>query len=299
MPFMSSWIVAKRLAVAVLAASVVGCGSAGSPSPSATEVSPSTPAESSPSASPVVLLDLAVPGVLTYGTAATFPPFEFKGPDGALTGFDIEMIGELAKTMGLTPTPLDVDFDGLIPALQGKRIDIINSAMYIKPEREEQVDFIPYMVIGETIIVPKGNPKNVTSVPDDLSGLTVAVTRGAIGETYMTKFNEDLKAAGKPPMTILALPTNQDALLAVTSGRADAFDTSTPGAAFTLAQLGDKLQLAATFDLGTKIGLAVRKGDKAMADALKAALDAWVTSGDYEKLLAKYNLPPEVNFFKQ
>lgn len=299
MAFMSSRIIAKRLAVGALAVFLAGCSSAASSSPSASQAVASSSAEASASASATAALELVAAGALTYGTAATFPPFEFKGADGALTGFDIEMIGELAKTMGLTPTPLDVNFDGLIPALQGTRIDIINSAMYINPAREAQVDFIPYMVIGETILVPKGNPKKVTSVPEGLSGLTVAVTRGAIGETYMTKFNQDLKAAGKPEMTILALPTNQDALLAVTSGRADAFDTSTPGAAYTLAALGDKLELAVTFDLGTKIGIAVRKGDTAMADALKAALNTWVASGGYEKLLAKYNLPPEVNFFKQ
>lgn len=240
--------------------------------------------------------DLVSSGTLTYGVAATFPPFEYK--DGAdLTGFDVEMAQALAGEMGLSASPSDMDFDGLIPGLNGKRIDIINSAMYIKPEREEQVDFVPYMLVGEAVMVPKGNDKKIAKVPEDLSGLTVAVTRGAIGETYMTDFNTELAAAGLPEMTILSLPTNQDALLAVQSGRADAFDTSTPGAAYTLTQQPDAFEVAATFDLGTEIGIAVRKGDTETRTAIEAALKAFVDSGDYEKLIAKYNLPAESNYF--
>lgn len=240
--------------------------------------------------------NLASSGTLTYGVAATFPPFEYK--DGSdLAGFDIEMAQALASEMGLTVTPSDMDFDGLIPGLNGKRIDIINSAMYIKPEREEQVDFVPYMLVGEAVMVPQGNPKNISKIPEDLSGLTVAVTRGAIGETYMNDFNTKLEADGMAPMTILSLPTNQDALLAVSSGRADAFDTSTPGAAYTLTQQPDAFEVAGTFDLGTEVGIAVRKGDTEMKAAIEAALTEFVDSGDYESLIEKFNLPAESNYF--
>lgn len=230
-------------------------------------------------------------GKLTYGLAATFPPFEFK-QDGKLQGFDIEMGEFLAKSMGLETESLDIDFDGLIPALIGKRIDIINSAMYINEERSAQVDFIPYLTIGETILVPVGNSSEIHSVPDDLSGKTIAVTRGAIGETYMVEFNEQLKAEGKEEMTILALPTNQDALLAVKAGRADGFDTSTPGAAYTITQ-DPSFEIAATFALGTQIGIAIPKGSDDLKTALEAALKEFVDSGEYLKLIQSYNLPDE------
>ncbi len=58
-----------------------------------------------------------------------------------------------------------MDFDGLIPALNGKRIDVINSAMYIKPEREEQVDFVPYMLVGEAVMVPKATRRRSRRSP--------------------------------------------------------------------------------------------------------------------------------------
>lgn len=240
--------------------------------------------------------NLVTTGKLTYGTAATFPPFEYIGEDGQPTGFDIEMGARLAEYMGLEVEILDMDFDGLIPALQGGRIDIINSAMYIKPEREEQVDFVPYMVIGEAIIVRAGNPAGIENL-DDLCGLTVAVTRGAIGEVYMTEQNEVCEQKGLPEMNILALPTNQDAMLAVSQGQADAFDTSIPGAAHLQQQRPGEFEVATTFDLGTQIGIAVRKGDSEMRSAIEAALQKLVEDGHYHALLEKYNLPPESSFF--
>jgi polar amino acid transport system substrate-binding protein len=241
--------------------------------------------------------NLVTAGRLTYGVAASFPPYEYT-QDGEYAGFDIEMGAALAEIMGLEPEISDMQFDGLIPALQGNRIDFINSAMYINPDREEQVDFIPYMVIGETIVVPQGNPKNIRSL-DDLSGLAVAVTVGAIEETFATDHNEVLREAGKPEMTILTLPTANDAVLATQQGRADAYLHSTPGAAYLMQEMPNTFEVAAIFALDTRIGMAVRKGDTAMKEALEAALAEFVASGQYDELMAKYNLPRELSLFQE
>jgi polar amino acid transport system substrate-binding protein len=231
-------------------------------------------------------------GQLNYGTAASFPPFESK-ENGELVGFDIDMGNQIADYLGLRTQVLDIDFDGLIPALQGGRVDIINSAMYINDERAKVVDFVPYMKIGESLIGQADANFSISKLPDDLSGKTVAVTRGAIGETYMNGFNDQLKAAGKPPIAIMALPNNQDALLAVQSGRAELFDTSTPGAAYTLSQSGGKFKVFNTFALDTQIGIAVPKNKPELKTAIEAAVQRFITSGEYDKLLGKYNLPQD------
>jgi len=109
----------------------------------------------------------------------------------------------------------------------------------------------------------------------------------------MNDFNEELNAAGLPPMVIMALPNNQDALLAVQSGRAELFDTSTPGAAHTLSQAGDKFKVFNTFALDTQIGVAVPKGKPEMKAAMEAAVQRFIDSGEYDKLLDKYNLPED------
>src|SRR5262245_63977161 len=89
--------------------------------------------------------ELVNAGKITYGVAATFAPFEYM-QDGKLVGLDIEMLDAMAKAMGLSAEAMNMEFKGLIPALQSKRIDIINSGMYIRPEREEPVDFVHYLV---------------------------------------------------------------------------------------------------------------------------------------------------------
>jgi polar amino acid transport system substrate-binding protein len=252
----------------------------------------STPEEAPPSAVVTPPPELVETGYLTYGTAASFPPFEFK-ENGQPAGFDIDMGKQIADYMGLRTKILDIDFDGLIPALQGGRVDIINSAMYINPERAAKVDFVPYMKIGETLIGRTDSNVTISKLPDDLSGKTIAVTRGAIGEDYMNDFNADLNAKGLPPMTIMALPNNQDALLAVQSGRADAFDTSTPGAAHTLSETPDKFKVFTTFALDTQIGIAMPKDKPELKAAIEAAVQRFIDEGKYNELLAKYNLPED------
>jgi polar amino acid transport system substrate-binding protein len=252
----------------------------------------STSEEAAPSAVIAPPPGLVEDGYLTYGTAASFPPFESKD-NTELVGFDIDMGKQLAEYLGLRTRVLDIDFDGLIPALQGGRVDIINSAMYINDERAKVVDFIPYMKIGESLIGKTDANVSVAKLPDDLSGKTVAVTRGAIGEKYMNDFNGQLTAAGKPPMTIMALPNNQDALLAVQSGRAQLFDTSTPGAAYTISQGAGKFEVLSTFALDTQIGIAVPKNKPELKAAIEAAVRRFIDSGKYDGLVGKYNLPAD------
>ncbi len=240
--------------------------------------------------------ELIEPGKLTYGTAATFAPFEYT-EDGELKGFDIEFGAHMAELMGLEVNPLNMEFKGLIPALQGGRLDIINSAMYIKPERAEQVDFIPYMRVGNEIVVRKGNPGNIGS-RDDLCGKAVAVTLGGIQESYAREDSAKCEAAGKAAINVMTLPTAQDSALTVRQGRADAFFNSTPGATVQITALPDVFEIVGeTFAADTQIGFAVRKGDSAMKAAVTDALNKAVADGTYKALIAKYNLPSSVSLF--
>ena len=240
--------------------------------------------------------DLVAAGKLTYGTAATFVPFEFQ-KDGKLTGFDVDMGEALSAKMSLAPAPLNIEFKGLIPALQGKRVDIINSAMYINPQRAEQVEFIPYMTIGNEIVVKASNPLGIKS-RGDLCGHKIAVTLGGIEETYARQDLEACKKAGKPELTILTLPSAQDSALSLRQGRVDMVFDSTPGAIEMVANVPEAYEIAGEpFESGTRIGIAVRKGDAAMKSAVEQALKAIVADGSYAKLMAKYKLPVSGSIF--
>jgi len=239
---------------------------------------------------------LLAPGKLTYGVAATFAPFEYT-KDGKLVGLDIELGDAIAAKMGLAPAPLTMEFAGLIPALQGGRIDIINSGMYINAKREEAVEFVPYLKIGNQIVVRKGNPAKIGSRAD-LCGKRVAVTLGGIEETYARQDAAKCKEAGKPDVTILTLPTAQDSALSLRQGRADALFDATPGAIKLTEELPDVFEIAGpSFEDGTRIGIAVRKGDAAMKAAIEKAVQAVVADGTYAKVMEKYGFPASLSLF--
>lgn len=241
-------------------------------------------------------LALIAPGKLTYGIAASYAPFEYF-VDGKMVGFDVEFGEAIAGKMGLEPNPVNMEFRGLIPALQGRRVDIINSSMYINPARAEQVDFVPYMLIGQQMVVRRGNPGNVRG-REDLCGRRVAVTLGGIQETYARQDNERCQAAGRPALTVMTLPSAQEAALSVRNGRADAYYESTAGVARIITELSDAYQaVGEIFEFGTQIGIAVRKGEAAMAETMSAAIRQVVAEGTYHRLMAKYNLPREGSLF--
>jgi len=236
-------------------------------------------------------------GQLTYGTAATFAPFEYM-KDGALVGFDIDLINAIAKQMKLKPDPSNTQFSGLIPALQGGRTDIINSAMYMTPARAAQVDFVPYLKLGDRIVVKAGNPAKITGRDDSICGKIIAVTLGGIEETYARADAQRCTTGGHPAPSILTLPTAQDSALSLRQGRADAIYNSTPGTVMLLEEVpGVYEAVGPEFEVTTHIGIAVNKGNKPMADAIGQALAKVVADGTYKQLIAKWKLPPSVSMF--
>jgi polar amino acid transport system substrate-binding protein len=236
-------------------------------------------------------------GTLTFGVAATFTPFEYTR-EGKPVGFDIDLIEALTKKLGVSATPMNMDFNGLIPALKAGRIDVINSGMYINPTRSAQVDFVPYLKIGNEVLVSAGNPAKITGRDNSLCGKTVAVTLGAIEETFARQDDKRCKDAGLAAVTILTFPTGQDSYLAVRQGRADAAFDSSPGVVELMDNSpGVYAAVGPEFEANTQIGIATRKGDTAMSGALTAALKEIVADGTYKSLIAKWKLPPTASLF--
>ena len=107
--------------------------------------------------------------VLRVGTNADFAPFEFQDENGSTEyqGFDMDLIRAVAKEMGYTAEIQNVNFDGLIPAMESGNIDIIASGMTINEERKNQVEFSdPYYTSADTFMELKAG--NVDAVINDL-----------------------------------------------------------------------------------------------------------------------------------
>ena len=93
--------------------------------------------------------------VLRVGTDATFPPMEFV-ENGKRTGFDVELVEAIAKTLGKQVEWVDIDFKGLIPGLISKRFDMAVSAIYITDERKKVVDFTDSYYAGGLVVMKRG-----------------------------------------------------------------------------------------------------------------------------------------------
>src|SRR6476660_3626768 len=141
-------------------------------------------------------------GTLTVGSDVSYPPQEYMDASSNPVGFDVDVATEIASRLGLQPKVVNFNFNDIIPALNAGQFDIIISAMNITPERSNAVDFVQYYAAGQSVLVAKGNPKNIKTL-DDLSGLTVAVQQGTTEQDSLTAENTKLSQASKPQINVL------------------------------------------------------------------------------------------------
>jgi len=95
-------------------------------------------------------------GELVIGTEPEFPPFESKNAQGNYVGFDMDMIREFAKDLGVKLRIEEMAFDSLPTALASGKIDLIVSGMTARPDRAESVTFTdPYFHTKLCLLVHK------------------------------------------------------------------------------------------------------------------------------------------------
>jgi len=237
-------------------------------------------------------LPLVESGKLTWGMAATFPPFESM-QDGKLVGFDVDMVEAMTAKMKLQSVPSGIEFKGLIPAILGGRIDAIVSGMYINPERSQVIDFIPYLKVGNQLLVAKGNPAHITG-PDNLCGRKIVVPVGTVYEKEAQAHAADCQKDGKPELTILSLTSTAVGALAMKEGRAEVLIASTPTDAALIKESPDAFEtVGPVFENNTLLGIGVSKDKPPLKEALDAAFKAIVADGVITGLIKKYGLPSD------
>ncbi|MCL1949490.1 MAG: ABC transporter substrate-binding protein [Turicibacter sp.] len=149
------------------------------------------------------------------GTSADYYPFIFIDEDtNQITGFDFELISEIAERMGATVEMVDMDFTGLIPALQTGRIDVIIAGMTNRADRAEVVDFT--QVYHNSYEVALTTVDHDINSFEDLNGLTVGVQTGTIQEMAAEALLEE-----GYDFTIMSMSRIPELVQQVLNGRAD------------------------------------------------------------------------------
>jgi len=290
----------KRLAALLACGSfVIGCSTGGAPataSPPASQAAASAPAASSaaPSASSIAApTSLIKPGELSNCVDIEYSPMEFFDPAAPTTpvGFDVESYQAVVKKLGLTEKIVNTGFDGLIPALQAGRCDIVWTALYLNETRLKVADGVPYFKSSHQVMVPAGNPKGIKS-ESDLCGKTISIQSGGLVEEASKAASDKCTAAGQPAIKIQGYAKVPDELQQIVIGRVDAvWETDTGVADFRLKNPG-KYDIAYTVPGDFQYGVYFGKGKTDVGTAITAALKALKDDGTLAGIATKYNLDP-------
>lgn len=202
------------VAVSAIAISAIGCGSSAK-----TEGEKTEGAAVEQKADGGNLDDIKSKGKLVVGTSADYPPYEFHAiKDGKddIVGFDIDIAKEVAKDLGVELEVKDMDFDGLLVALQAGKVDMVFAGMTPTDERKENADFSDiYYTATHRFILRSGEEGSVKSF-DDLKDKKIGVQKGSIQEG-IAKDNFDaanIKSLAKVTDLVLDLKNNKvDAIL--------------------------------------------------------------------------------------
>ncbi|WP_457324341.1 transporter substrate-binding domain-containing protein [Roseateles sp. P5_E11] len=153
------------------------------------------------------------PQRLRIGFAVGYAPFSEIGTDGQLKGFEIDVAQALCARLGQQCAPVILEFDGLIPALQSRKIDAIMASMSITPERQQVIHFSSPYYYSPARLVMRGDPRADVS-PAGLKGKRIGVERGTIHERFLA---EQFKG-----VQLMRYATQDQAFLDLKSGRLDA-----------------------------------------------------------------------------
>ena len=233
-------------------------------------------------------------GVLRIATYVGFPPFEFV-KDGQVVGAEIELGDAIAKKMGVKASFANVPFEGIIAGLLSERYDLALSNMSDTERRRSQVDFVDYAKGFTSIVVQKGNPKNVHSL-GDLCGLPVATQQGSMQEKILTEQSTQCVSQGKSRLDIARFPSQAQVSLDLKSGRSAAEVRDYALGVYEVSQSEGKLELVsvdgkpAMVGLPDTSGIAVRKGDTEMARSIQQALQALKADGTYDRIFTKWGV---------
>ncbi len=218
---------------------------------------------------------------LVLGTAPGYFPFEMIDKGGNIVGYDVDIAKEMADALGVKLSIQRYGFDGLIPALQTGKVDIVMAGMTITPKRALVVSFSnPYYSTGQTLLVSKKNP-DVKSWRDlDQPGKVIGVSLGTTGAMLAKQVFEKAQ--------VRDFDTFPDASLAASSGRIDAVVYDEPGVRVYVAQHPDTTY--GVYDLISveNLGIAVPKNDFASLQWINSFLHSFVGGLKHQTMIKKW-----------
>lgn len=220
-------------------------------------------------------------GVINVGLEGTYPPFSFIDENGKLTGFEVELSEALAKELGVKAKVQPTKWDGILAALESKRLDVVVNQVTISDERKKKYDFSePYTVSGIQALILKKKAADLNiNAAADLAGKKVGVGLG-------TNYEQWVKQA-VPQADVRTYEDDPSKFADLRNGRIDAILIDRL-AALEYAQKAKDTELAGAAFSRLESGVALRKGEPELLEAINKALDKLRADGTLAKLSEKY-----------
>nr|WP_232364921.1 transporter substrate-binding domain-containing protein [Campylobacter aviculae] len=217
---------------------------------------------------------------LKVGIATNYKPFDYK-IDSKLTGFDVDLVEEIAKKNGIKITWVETNFDGLIPALKAGKIDMIASAMSATDERRQNVDFTqPYFKSKNLYIKLKTNDKINTK--EDLEGKKIGVQLGTLQENTARKIKDtEIQSNKDLNIAILALKNNKIDAIVIDQDAGKGFLAENPELVNFYQEDDDSEGFSFAFD---------KDKHKEVLAKFNKGIQELKADGAYDKLIEKYDL---------
>ncbi len=218
-------------------------------------------------------------GEMKIAMSGAYPPFSFINENNQVVGFDASIGSEIARRLGVKPVLVTTAWDGILAGLLAHKYDCICGSMTITPKREEAVDFVgPYYRSGRGIFIRKD--ENFTRL-QDLKGKVVGVTLGETHEVWARK------QPGWEVQTFKGLP---ELLLGLRNHRLSAIVIDAiPGLlAMKKGEPIKRMEVPNISGDNVEIGIAIRKGNPELKQAMQKALDDMMADGTYKKICMKW-----------
>jgi len=219
-------------------------------------------------------------GELKIAMSAAYPPFNFVNEKNEVVGFDASIGNEIARRVGVKPVIVTTAWDGILAGLLANKFDTICGSMTITEQRLQVVDFVgPYYRAGRGVFIRAED--KYTSLAD-LKGHTVGAT---LGETH-EKFARAQE--GWNVRTYKGLP---ELFLDLENKRVDAIVIDSIPGLVAIKKSGKaikKMNIPNIEGGDVKVGIAIRKGNPKLKEAMQKALDSMMADGAYNKIALEW-----------
>lgn len=221
-------------------------------------------------------------GKLRVAVDTTYPPMEFESADGKIIGMDVDLAREIAKILKVEAEFVVMPWDGILAGLQSNRYDVIMSSMNITAERSAQVNFVPYISMGQVFVVK--NSAKAVNKDIDLAGRTVAVQ---VDTTSFTAVEAILKS-GVKIKGIKTFPGATETFSALKANQADVIVTDEAVGRYYTGLDSKTFMISGNAIKAEPIGIAVKKSDTQLLKALEEAVKTIKSNGTYAKIYKQW-----------